>query len=453
MRSASTASTCSTASCSLPPQRISLIPFDLDEFLHRLLLHPFGSGMDEWFQSAFTLTALDRRPFAPPIESARDRVTNMRNACDRFGVSPGTVDKLEAAGFASCTILALISVERLVSLRLVKKDHLAMCSLVQTLNGSPLEPLYSLKKYAQKKRSNEKRKKMADEEDKGSDAAALSGLDWLNLHYKASPLQSSSESSNQQNGGPPQKRPSTTSSTLKYLAVVSFYPEDVGKAVVKSPALLPPPPLFPVSAVKRRSSLVRRPSSSSTSSTPQPKYCDRKNSYRSPTSSPPPPQQQQQQQQHWAISPTVNGVFKKMFAERPPPPTESKQPPSCAYCMRPIGERHAHKGRRFCSTCYFNSRNNHIFTDQYNGGCVTPDLKESSSPLQNSRVCRNENHGCPNVLSLIEMKQHERHCDYNPLYCPWNGCNFFGNLFECSRHLEQAHKRVLIDALRDKIYR
>ena len=32
------------------PQRISLVPVDLDEFMHRLMLHPVGSGMIDWFQ-------------------------------------------------------------------------------------------------------------------------------------------------------------------------------------------------------------------------------------------------------------------------------------------------------------------------------------------------------------------------------------------------------------------
>ena len=112
------------------------------------------------------MTALDKRPFAPPIESPPDRILNMRNACERFGVSAETVAKLEAAGFRSISLLALVSVERLISLRLAKKDHTAVCSLLQTLNTTPLEPLYSLKKLTHKKRSTEKKRRatVADED-------------------------------------------------------------------------------------------------------------------------------------------------------------------------------------------------------------------------------------------------------------------------------------------------
>ena len=108
---------------------------------------------------AFTLTVLDKRPFAPPIESPSDRILNMRNACERFGVSDETVSKLEAAGFRSISLLALASVERLNSLRLAKKDQVAVSTLLLTLNTTPLEPLYSLKKLTHKKRSTEKKRR------------------------------------------------------------------------------------------------------------------------------------------------------------------------------------------------------------------------------------------------------------------------------------------------------
>ena len=35
------------------PQRASLVPVDLDEFMHRLLLYPVGSGMIDWFQVVY----------------------------------------------------------------------------------------------------------------------------------------------------------------------------------------------------------------------------------------------------------------------------------------------------------------------------------------------------------------------------------------------------------------
>ena len=109
---------------------------------------------------AFTLTALDKRPFAPPIESPPDRILNMRNACERFGVSDEAVSKLEVAGFRSISLLALASIERLTSLKLAKEDQLAVSTLLLTLNTTPLEPLYSLKKLTHhKKRSTEKKRR------------------------------------------------------------------------------------------------------------------------------------------------------------------------------------------------------------------------------------------------------------------------------------------------------
>ena len=59
------------------------------------------------FQEAFTLTALDKRVFAPPIESKWQRVVNMANTCETFKVNPTTVAYLISKGFRSLTLLSM----------------------------------------------------------------------------------------------------------------------------------------------------------------------------------------------------------------------------------------------------------------------------------------------------------------------------------------------------------
>jgi hypothetical protein len=46
--------------------------------------------------------------FAPPIESAMDRLVNMANACETFQISAHTVANLIQSGFRSLTQLSLM---------------------------------------------------------------------------------------------------------------------------------------------------------------------------------------------------------------------------------------------------------------------------------------------------------------------------------------------------------
>ena len=117
------------------------------DVVNRLMDEEGDPILDDIFQRAFTLTALDRRPFTPPLESPRDRVTNMRNACERFGVSDKAIKKIQALGFTSVTLLSFIKDIKGLDLTLSPDDSFRLDQCVTALNNSPLEPLYSLKRY------------------------------------------------------------------------------------------------------------------------------------------------------------------------------------------------------------------------------------------------------------------------------------------------------------------
>ena len=72
-------------------------------FLWILTLHSF------LFKDAINLTAMDKRSFAPPIETNWERVVNMANTCETFRINPTTTSRLIKCGFTSITLVRFIS--------------------------------------------------------------------------------------------------------------------------------------------------------------------------------------------------------------------------------------------------------------------------------------------------------------------------------------------------------
>lgn len=139
-----------------PPVRVAAaaaavaVEVDVSEFLDRLFAQPLGLGFGEIFQEAFTLTALDRRTFAPALEGGSDRRRqNLRDACETLGIGAPLYDLLLASGFTSVTLLSLWRPDSPSwTNRIRSVDSLgSLWRSVQTLNATPLEPLYSLRRF------------------------------------------------------------------------------------------------------------------------------------------------------------------------------------------------------------------------------------------------------------------------------------------------------------------
>ena len=58
-------------------------------------------------QDAINLTAMDKRQFAPPIESDHERVIYMANTCETFKIAPLTTARLIKFGYKSITLLSM----------------------------------------------------------------------------------------------------------------------------------------------------------------------------------------------------------------------------------------------------------------------------------------------------------------------------------------------------------
>ena len=448
---------------------------------------------------AFTLTALDKRPFAPPIESPPDRILNMRNACERFGVSDETVSKLEAAGFRSISLLALASVERLNSLKLAKKDQVAVSTLLLTLNATPLEPLYSLKKLTYKKRSAEKKRRatVADRLDgSGSESAkkrhaaasAIPSFGWLDLAAKKENLPPAADAgvTRRTTGGgcAPERRPSHSSCGLRYLAVVSFHPDDLLCGKRGSSVAVP-------SGVKRIQSMTRSASSSAESKTrpqsvtlPPPSAqppasplktnnkCNRTAGAKSPahrerprtpghTAAPSPLPPRPPTTNSWCeqcgqpmdkVSASRNHRYcRRCWGEynRNSHPGGLITSPSayCQRCQRLMPAFHVRKGRRLCGPCY-------SYTVGGGGGDGGDNGRASGFTFDSASVaagaaypfpCRNEKLGCQTVLPPPEIGLHERRCPFSLMQCQWRGCLFVGTYYDHARHTEMYHGAVASD--------
>lgn len=152
--------------------QVKIVHVDIGELLDRLFCE---CSLDDIFQAAFTLTALDKRSFAPPIESSCDRLVNMANTCETFGVSPPTVATLVSIGYNSVTLLSLLhssDIERICSS--AKRDRCKLRKCVAVLNNrtAALEPLHSLKRYLHLN-------SLEANNDGGNNNSKR--LDWLNL--------------------------------------------------------------------------------------------------------------------------------------------------------------------------------------------------------------------------------------------------------------------------------
>jgi len=144
---------------------------ELDDLLDRLFIpRPLErslNGLSSVLQDGFTLTALDKRRYAPAIESALDREENADGVCETFGISQLTAHRLKALGFKSTALMALlldVSDQDNVLLPLPKVQRLskaqpqdlkALRRCVKELNKNPQEPLYSVKRLVHFRRQME----------------------------------------------------------------------------------------------------------------------------------------------------------------------------------------------------------------------------------------------------------------------------------------------------------
>lgn len=123
-----------------------IIKIDADDLFLRINC---DQGFHDLFQKSLTYTALHRRPYSPPLEAKNDRLVNLRNVCETFEIPWSEVGaRLEAGGCRSIAHLALLGrdhLERMLPDSKVVVQHVEQ--VVSILNHSPVEPLYSLKRY------------------------------------------------------------------------------------------------------------------------------------------------------------------------------------------------------------------------------------------------------------------------------------------------------------------
>lgn len=128
-----------------------VVAIDASEIFDRVFCQ---CGLITVFQEAFTLTALDKRCFAPPIEDHWGRFVNMANTCESFKISARTVADLNNSGFKSVTLLSMARPRNLSN---DTNDLASFRKCLRTLNDrrvTVLEPLHSLRRLAQAKRKH-----------------------------------------------------------------------------------------------------------------------------------------------------------------------------------------------------------------------------------------------------------------------------------------------------------
>ena len=299
-----------------------------------------------------------------------------------------------------------------MSLRLRRTDHTALLHLLTTLNSSPLEPLYSIKKLVHKRRMTEKREAV--------DAAAIAdsprelirirsaAFDWLDLETGIAAAAGRKKGVSTL-AISPQKRPSTSANALKYVAVASFRPDDIRKMIarkgrqqqqrqVKSQAAKP---LAAPHRPHPRSRLTPPPPLPSVRVSPLRLHPRREHVFSTPPKLTPPPAQpshvvadfqhywHQYGQRVWSVSPSA-AASRGVRPCRPPPLLASPYPPpppspvsphyikgapslfsqwsyskpapaptligqrQCAHCPQLLPTELILKGKRFCNACFRN---------------------------------------------------------------------------------------------------
>jgi len=131
-----------------------VVSIDVSEVLDRIFC---ACGLVPTFQEAFTLTVLDKRAYAPPIESPWQRLVNMANACETFGVSSKSVAELYSKGFRSLTLLSLCIDVELHNFKMPVSERKCLEKCLKDLNNrtkTALEPLHSLRRLVHEKRKN-----------------------------------------------------------------------------------------------------------------------------------------------------------------------------------------------------------------------------------------------------------------------------------------------------------
>ncbi|TRY69582.1 hypothetical protein TCAL_11981 [Tigriopus californicus] len=126
----------------------ALLPLQLDEFLIPILSGDPRSDLIEFFQKAFTLTVLDPRPFATPLESPWERVEHLRFLCQGHGLSDEGWQTLLRKGVRSVTHLVLLARASSIKSGFSVDDRIALTKIQALLEEKqPLEPLHSFKRY------------------------------------------------------------------------------------------------------------------------------------------------------------------------------------------------------------------------------------------------------------------------------------------------------------------
>jgi len=137
-------------------KNLRIVRVDPSEILDRVFCR---CGLVDVYQDAINLTAMDKRSFAPPIETNWERVVNMANTCETFRINPTTTSRLIKCGFTSITLLSMA--EGNFEERGLTGDRLKNClSVLNDRRVHILEPSYSLQRLvnARRKRWSEMKK-------------------------------------------------------------------------------------------------------------------------------------------------------------------------------------------------------------------------------------------------------------------------------------------------------
>ena len=141
-----------------------LVPLDLDDLLARLFVdrrqpqRRLRHGLHPWYQSSFTLTALDPWRLAPALETPSESVCSVRAVCETFGLPASAADAVVRGGATSVTLLALLTEDKVEQVASGEgedtKARLRKMVAALRQGQHPLEPLHSLKRLFHRKSSD-----------------------------------------------------------------------------------------------------------------------------------------------------------------------------------------------------------------------------------------------------------------------------------------------------------
>jgi len=133
-------------------KNLRIVKVDPSEILDRVLY--CKCGLVEVYQDAINLTAMDKRQFAPPIESDHERVIYMANTCETFKINPNTTARLIKFGFKSITLLSMAEGNFEVERGLTGDRLKHCCSVLNDKRSHILDPCYSLQRLINARRKH-----------------------------------------------------------------------------------------------------------------------------------------------------------------------------------------------------------------------------------------------------------------------------------------------------------